>query len=111
MSAELFRHFGDFLRSRAIAFRCVDESGAASAAMLAEHLVRCGIPTTVRAVESWFYAERAPRIGRMARVLDELGVHGEDRLLAYRLAARVEADHVDVSGHSDPPLESSPAEV
>jgi hypothetical protein len=93
--AEPFRHLGDFLRSRAIAFGCVDDHGAASAALFASHLSSCGIATTTRAVESWFYAERAPRIGRMERILDELGVHGDDRLLAYRLAARVEQDVTD----------------
>lgn len=87
--------FGDLLRSRALVFGLTDDKGSASAERLAGFLAARGVRATTRAVESWFHGERAPRIGRMELVLDALGVHGDERLTAYRLAARVEVDSPD----------------
>jgi hypothetical protein len=82
---------GELLRERAARIALVDEKGAASAERLAEYLDERGVRCTVRSVESWFRGERAPRYGKMEMVLDALDVYGEDRLLAYHLAAVLDA--------------------
>jgi hypothetical protein len=84
--------FGEFLRALTLSHGLVDEHGRASPERLSERLIGRGIQATPRGVRAWFNGERAPRIGRMERVLDELGVHGEERLLAYSLAGLVEQD-------------------
>lgn len=84
--------FGDFLKARAVLLGLVGEDGHASAQRVADRLTAGGIPVKVRTVESWFWNERAPRIGRMELILDELSVHGDLRALAYKLAARVDLD-------------------
>ncbi len=93
---------GNLLRSRAVLFDLGDEKGGASAERLAGFLTDRKIPVMERTVESWFLGERRPRQGRMERVLDALGVHGDDRLEAYRLAARVGiADPIPGSADDD----------
>lgn len=84
------RAFGDWLRARARALGIVDEQGNATAEVLAERFKLRGIAVKPRTVQAWFVGERAPRIGTMELVLDDLAVHGEDRAIAYSLAARVE---------------------
>jgi hypothetical protein len=93
--------FGDLLRARAVALGLVNERGSADSARLSAYLmdVRGIRACTKRAVESYFNGERAPRIGKMELILDALDVHGEDRLLAYRLAGRVESEGSDASAH------------
>lgn len=79
--------FGDLLRDRARALLLVDERGKPSPKMVAALLAGHGVAATERAVDSWFRSERVPRV-RMELVLDALGIRGDARLLAYRLAAK-----------------------
>lgn len=83
--------FGELLRARA------QRLDLADAGQLADYLATRKIRCTKRSIASYFNGERAPRIGKMELILDALDVHGDDRLLAYRLAALVEQDSADTS--------------
>lgn len=97
---EIPSSFGELLRWRAQRLDLVSSTGAADAARLAEYLGSRKIDCSKRSIESYFNGERAPRIGKMELIMDALDVHGDDRLLAYRLAARVERDGAaDTSTH------------
>lgn len=85
--------FGDLLRARAVLLGLTDKAGAASIDRVSEYLTASGVAGAgSSAVRSWFVGERVPRRGRMELLLDRLGVTGELRLLAYRLAAAVEPE-------------------
>jgi hypothetical protein len=86
---------GDLLRRRAAGLALIDEQGGADPERLAHYLTSRGIRCTPRSIDSYFRGERAPRIGKMELILDALDVHGDDRLLAYRLAARTDLDPVE----------------
>lgn len=89
--------FGGLLRTRAVALGLVSDNGTPSIDRLSQFLTARGVTgSSASAVRSWFMGERVPRRGRMELVLDELGVHGDLRLLAYRLAARVEPESAAV---------------
>lgn len=90
--------FGSLLRARAAVLGLVSDDGAASIDRVSQFLSARNVTGAgPSAVRSWFMGERVPRRGRMELVLDELGVHGDLRLLAYRLAARVEPESAVVA--------------
>lgn len=79
--------WGPWLRTRLVLLALVDDAGKLDVERVVAYLGAMGVAVSARTVEAWMREERIPLLEHLDRLLDALGVHGDARLDAYRMAA------------------------